>query len=182
MAGLYDIAVRTIDGHEGTLASYRGKVLLIVNTASKCGLTPQYEGLAALHQAYRAQGFEILGFPSNDFRGQEPGEDAEIAAFCQITYAVDFPLFSKVTVTGPAKHPLYEALIEAAPATTSTSGDSLRWRLINHGIEVNPPPEIQWNFEKFVIGRDGKPVGRFAPDTLPQDQHLIATIEQALRT
>lgn len=181
MKELYSIPVRTIDGREASLAAYAGKALLIVNTASKCGLTPQYEGLAALYRNYRDRGLEILGFPSNDFRGQEPGEDAEIADFCRVTYDVDFPLFSKVVVAGPEKHPLYAALIAGRPVATSTSGDAMRARLTSHGIDVNPPPEVQWNFEKFLIDRHGTIMERFAPDTLPEDPELVCAIEKTLQ-
>ncbi|OYW91790.1 MAG: glutathione peroxidase [Pseudomonadales bacterium 32-61-5] len=180
MDKLYDIPVRTIDGRDTSLADYAGKALLIVNTASKCGLTPQYEGLAALYRTYRERGLEILGFPSNDFRGQEPGEDAEIADFCRVTYEVDFPMFSKIGVAGQDKHALYAALIEARPVATTTSSDAMRSRLKSHGIDVNPPPEVQWNFEKFLVSPDGTVIARFAPDTLPEDTALVSAIEAAL--
>jgi glutathione peroxidase len=180
MTELQNIPLKTIDGRETSLAEHAGKALLIVNTASKCGLTPQYEGLEALYRDYRGRGFEILGFPSNDFRGQEPGTEAEIANFCQSVYAVDFPLFAKTNVVGPDKHPLYAALTEAAPIATSTSGDSMRAKLEGHGIAVNPAPEVQWNFEKFVVGPEGTVTARFAPDTLPTDPALIGAIESAL--
>ncbi|PKP95035.1 MAG: glutathione peroxidase [Alphaproteobacteria bacterium HGW-Alphaproteobacteria-16] len=180
MTNVQDISLSTIDGRETTLAEYAGKSLLIVNTASKCGLTPQYEGLETLYRAYRDRGFVVLGFPSNDFRGQEPGTDAEIADFCQSTYAVDFPMFAKMIVAGPDKHPLYAALTEAQPVATSTSGDGMRAKLEGNGIEVNGAPEVQWNFEKFVIGPDGVVTARFAPDTLPTDPALAAAIEAQL--
>ena len=175
-----DIPVRTIDGRGTRLAEHAGKALLIVNTASKCGLTSQYEGREALYRAYRDRGFEVLGFPSNDFRGQEPGTDAEIADFCRSAYAVDFPMFAKMVVAGPDKHPLYAALIEAQPAAVSTSGGAMRAKLESHGIAVNPAPEVQWNFEKFVVAPDGSVTARFAPDTLPADPAILAAIEEQL--
>lgn len=180
MTKLQDIPVKTIDGRETSLAEHAGKALLIVNTASKCGLTPQYEGLETLYRDYRDRGFEILGFPANDFRGQEPGTDDEIAAFCQSTYDVDFPMFARISVAGEGKHPLYAALTASAPVATSTSGDAMRARLEGHGIAVNPAPEVQWNFEKFVVSPDGEVAARFAPDTLPTDPALVAAIDAVL--
>lgn len=180
MTNLQNIPVRTIDGRETTLAEHAGKALLIVNTASKCGLTPQYEGLASLYRDYRDRGLMVLGFPSNDFRGQEPGTDAEIADFCQSNYAVDFPMFAKLVVAGSNKHALYAALTEAQPTATSTSGDGMRAKLEGHGIEVNAAPEVQWNFEKFVVSPYGAVTARFAPDTLPTDPAVVAAIEAQL--
>ncbi|OJY53838.1 glutathione peroxidase [Sphingomonas sp. 67-41] len=180
MTSLYDIPVKMIDGRETTLAEHEGKTLLVVNTASKCGLTPQYEGLETLYRDYRERGFEVLGFPANDFRGQEPGSDAEIADFCQSTYAVDFPMFAKISVAGPDKHPLYAALTAARPEATSFTDDGMRKRLESHGVPANPAPEVHWNFEKFVISPTGKVTARFAPDTLPTDPALVAAIEAEL--
>jgi glutathione peroxidase len=172
-----DIPLKTITGADASLADYAGQVLLVVNTASKCGLTPQYEGLEALYRKYRGQGFQVLGFPSNDFAGQEPGSETEIAEFCQLTYDVDFPMFGKIRVVGPDKHPLYQALTEAL---TPTNAEAMRERLRGHGIEPNPEPEILWNFEKFLIGRDGEVVARFAPDTAPDDDRIVTAIEREL--
>lgn len=180
MSSVQDIPLKTIAGTGASLGDYAGKVLLVVNVASKCGLTPQYEGLEALYRSYRDRGLEVLGFPANDFMGQEPGSDAEIAEFCQLTYAVDFPMFSKVTVVGDAKHPLYAALIEAAPQAVVPEGSNIREMLSSRGIPVLPEPEILWNFEKFLIDRNGDVAARFSPDTKPDDPALIAAIEQAL--
>jgi glutathione peroxidase len=177
---LQDIALKTLAGEGATLSDHAGQVLLIVNVASKCGLTPQYEALQSLYRDYRDRGFAVLGFPSNDFRGQEPGTEAEIAAFCQANYGVDFPMFAKIRVVGEDKHPLYEALIRAQPQATSPSGGAMRDRLTGHGIAPNPEPEILWNFEKFLIGRDGAVVARFAPDTAPNEPGLVQAIESAL--
>lgn len=172
------IPLNRIDGSGGKLGDYAGKVRLVVNVASKCGLTPQYEGLEALYRRYREQGFVVIGIPSNDFAGQEPGADAEIADFCRLTYDVDFPLFAKTPVSGPDKHPLYKALVEAQP-TASSEGD-MRAKLIGFGITPNPAPEVLWNFEKFLVARDGSVVGRFAPDTPPEDPALTGAIEVEL--
>jgi len=168
------------DGSEGRLGDYAGQVRLIVNVASKCGLTPQYEGLEALYKRYRDRGFVVIGIPSNDFGGQEPGSDREIADFCKLTYDVDFPLFSKTPVTGVGKHPLYAALVDAQPTAEITTGEDMRAKLAGYGIAPNPAPEVLWNFEKFLVARDGSVVGRFAPDTPPEDGALVAAIEAEL--
>jgi len=180
MTAIQDISVKTITGGEDSLANHAGKVLLVVNVASKCGLTPQYEGLEKLYADYRDKGFEVLGFPANNFREQEPGTDAEIADFCKLTYDVDFPMFSKISVAGEDKHPLYAALTEAQPHAHSSSGGGMRTRLEGFGIETNPEPEVLWNFEKFLVNREGDVVGRFAPDTAPNDPAMVEAIEQAL--
>jgi glutathione peroxidase len=178
-APLPDIALTRNDGSADSLAAHRGKVLLVVNTASKCGLTPQYEGLEALRARYGERGFEVLGFPANDFGAQEPGTDDEIQQFCQLTYNVSFPLFRKDTVVGPDKQPLYAALVAAAP---EKQGDVAAWRklLSDHGMTPNPDPEVLWNFEKFLINRDGSVAARFSPNVGPDDADLVAAIEQAL--
>ena len=175
---LYDIPVNTINGEGTTLADHRGEVLLVVNVASKCGLTPQYEGLERLYETYRGQKFAVLGFPANDFAGQEPGTNEEIQSFCSLNYQVQFPLYSKIAVTGPDKHPLYQALIAAQPETEGRA--SMETMLRGYNIEPTAAPEVVWNFEKFLIGRDGKVARRFAPDTAPDDARLIAAIEAEL--
>ncbi|MFT4149229.1 MAG: glutathione peroxidase [Paracoccaceae bacterium] len=175
---LDNIPLTRNDGTADTLAAHRGKVLLVVNVASKCGLTPQYEGLEALYRKNAAQGFEVLGFPSNDFLAQEPGTDAEIAEFCRTDYDVTFPLFAKAPVSGADKQPLYAALVAAVPDAVGEG--SMRKNLKGYGIEANPVPEVQWNFEKFLIGRDGRVAGRFAPDVAPDDPRLLAAVEAAL--
>lgn len=176
---LAGIALTRIDGTPDTLGAHRGKVLLVVNVASKCGLTPQYEGLEALYQAHKDQGFEILGFPANDFGAQEPGSNAEIVAFCQVNYGVSFPLFAKADVTGPDKQPLYAALTQAVPEKVGAV-DDLRERLKSFGMTPTQDPEVLWNFEKFLIARDGAVVGRFAPDMTPDDAVLTTAIAQEL--
>lgn len=175
MSALAQIPLRTIRGAEASLGDYAGKVLLVVNVASKCGLTPQYEGLESLYGRYRDQGLVVLGFPANDFAGQEPGSNDEIESFCMTNFGVDFPMFEKLVATGPDKHPLYAALIVAAPQ--AVNDEAFRERL---GARANPAPELLWNFEKFLIGRDGAVVARFSPDTRPEDPALVAAIEKVL--
>jgi glutathione peroxidase len=177
---IQSIPVRRITGEETTLAEHEGKVLLIVNVASKCGLTPQYEGLENLYRQYRDRGFVITGFPSNDFAGQEPGTNEEIQNFCSLNFSVDFPLYEKITVVGEDKHPLYTALIEAQPAAVSNSEVPFTEKLIKFGVQPNNPPEILWNFEKFIVSRNGKVAARFSPDTKPDDPALVIAIEAEL--
>jgi glutathione peroxidase len=178
MTDLQQIPLQTIEGKPSSLGDYAGKVLLVVNTASKCGLTPQYEGLEALYLRYRDQGLVVLGFPSNDFAGQEPGSNDEIASFCAVNYAVDFPLFSKVTVVGPQKHPLYASLVAEQPKAAAS--EAFREKLKGYNINPNPEPEVLWNFEKFLVARDGRAVARFSPDMTPSDSTLVDAIEREL--
>ena len=183
MSSIFEIPVTSISGESTTLAPYRGHVLLIVNVASKCGLTPQYEGLEKLYATYKHCGFDVLGFPANDFAGQEPGSDEEIKTFCTANFGVDFPMFSKVIATGPEKHPLYAALTLAQPvARVNDEGfrAKLDGFLSKNGAHTNPLPDLLWNFEKFLVNRKGEVVARFAPDTLPSDPAIIAAIEAAL--
>lgn len=159
MTTITEIPVTTPEGTQIDLSPYAGKVLLIVNVASKCGFTPQYAGLEALHRAYADRGFEVLGFPCNQFGAQEPGDAAEIANFCSLTYDVTFPVFGKIDVNGPDAAPLYRWLKKQAPGLLGTEG-------------------IKWNFTKFLIDRDGKVVERYAPQTKPED--IAADIEKLL--
>jgi glutathione peroxidase len=159
MTALADIPLKTIKGADASLADYAGKVLLVVNVASKCGLTPQYEGLEKLYRDHKDDGLVVLGFPANDFAGQEPGTNEEIQSFCTTNFGVDFPMFEKITVKGEGKHPLYAELI----AESDT-----------------PDADIQWNFEKFLVSRDGHVVRRFSPRTTPDDPELVAAIKAAL--
>jgi glutathione peroxidase len=178
MTDLSRIPLTRIDGAEDTLGAHAGRVLLVVNVASKCGLTPQYEGLEALYRARRADGLEVLGFPANNFMAQEPGTEAEIASFCQTSYDVTFPLFAKISVGGPDIHPLYRGLTEALPEAT---GDGpMREKLAGHGIATGDAGDVVWNFEKFLIGRDGAVIGRFAPDVEVGDPRVAAAVEAAL--
>lgn len=177
---LFDTPLATLDGVPTTLKPWLGKVLLVVNTASKCGLTPQYEVLVNLYQRFKDRGFEVLGFPANDFAGQEPGSNEEIATFCSTTFGVDFPMFAKIAVTGPDKHPLYKTLIAEKPEARSLPGTDFRAALRGHGITPTEAPEVLWNFEKFLIGRDGEVIDRFSPDTAPDADIIVAAIEKAL--
>jgi glutathione peroxidase len=176
--GILDIPVKRIDGADASLKDYAGKVMLVVNVASKCGLTPQYKGLEELYQSKRDQGLVVLGFPANNFREQEPGSNDEIASFCETNYGVDFPLFSKIDVVGPNQHPLYAALTAAQPK--AERNETMRERLEGYGIKTGGPSEVLWNFEKFVIGRDGRVIGRFSPDVAPDDADLNAVLDGAL--
>ncbi|MGV8961639.1 MAG: glutathione peroxidase [Stenotrophomonas sp.] len=177
-ASVYDIPLTTIDGDAASLGDYRGKVLLVVNVASKCGLTPQYEGLEKLYREKQGAGLEVLGFPANDFNGQEPGSEDEIKQFCSTHFDVSFPMFSKIAVTGEATHPLYRQLIAAQPVA---SGEGpMREKLAGFNIATNPAPGVLWNFEKFLIGRDGSVIGRFSPDTAADNAALREAIDAAL--
>jgi glutathione peroxidase len=159
MNPIYDIDLKTIDGASEKLGRFEGKTMLIVNVASQCGFTPQYEGLEALYRTYRARGFVVLGFPCDQFGHQEPADEAEIKAFCSLTYEVSFPLFAKINVNGADAHPLYRFLKEARPGVLGTEA-------------------IKWNFTKFLIGKDGEPLKRYAPSDKPES--LAADVEMAL--
>lgn len=154
-----DRTMRRLNGQEEDLAGYKGKVVMLVNTASKCGLTPQYKGLQALYDQYRDRGFEILGFPANDFMGQEPGNDEEIAEFCELNYGVSFPMFSKIAVKGDDIDPLYQEL--------TTMPDPIGG-------------EVAWNFQKYLLDREGNVVKKFGPRTTPEDAEVTTAIEALL--
>jgi glutathione peroxidase len=179
-AMIYDIPVKKISGEDATLGEFKGKVLLVVNVASKCGLTPQYEGLEKIYEQYKGAGLVVAGFPANDFKSQEPGTEAEIQSFCTTNYGVKFPMFGKVTVVGEEKHPLYAALIAAQPKAVNLSEVPFREKLKGYGIEANAEPELTWNFEKFLVSRAGEVVQRFEPDTQPDAPALVAAIEVEL--
>ena len=161
MSEIYDIPVHTLSGQPSSLAAHKGKALLVVNVASKCGLTPQYTGLQKLQDTYGDKGFSVLGFPCNQFLEQEPGTADEIAEFCSVNYGVTFPLFEKIEVNGPGRHPVYAELTQAEDAE-GKAGD------------------ITWNFEKFLVSADGEVVGRFRPQVEPDDQGLVQAIEASL--
>ncbi len=158
---IYDIPLTTLDGASTTLAEHKGKVLLLVNVASRCGLTPQYEGLERLQQRFGDQGFSVLGFPSNQFGGQEPGTSEDIAEFCSATYGVSFPMYEKIDVNGAQQHPLY-AELTAIPDAAGVAG------------------EVQWNFEKFLVGADGETLARLRPKVEPESDEVVALIESHL--
>jgi glutathione peroxidase len=158
---IYDIPVKTLSGEDSSLGALAGKTLLVVNVASKCGLTPQYATLEALQARLADRGFSVVGFPCNQFGGQEPGTTEEIEEFCSTTYGVTFPMFEKIEVNGEGRHPIYDALTSAADAS-GEAGD------------------VQWNFEKFLLAPDGSVVGRFRPRTVPDDPEVLAAIEEYL--
>ncbi|MFI7115016.1 glutathione peroxidase [Amycolatopsis sp. NPDC049868] len=159
--GIHDIPLKTLAGEDTTLGALEGKTLLVVNVASKCGLTPQYTGLEKLQERYADKGFSVVGFPCNQFAGQEPGTAEEIQTFCSTTYGVSFPLFEKLDVNGEGRHPLYGELTKAADAE-GAAGD------------------VQWNFEKFLVAPSGEVVGRFRPRTEPEDETITKAIDAAI--
>lgn len=179
MTSLQQIPLTTITGEKTSLAEYAGSVLLVVNVASKCGLTPQYEKLQALYESRHDRGFEVLGFPANNFGAQEPGTDEEIAEFCSSTYSVTFPMFSKISVVGEDQHPLYRELTSAIPRAEGDP-DGFREGLRGHGLTPNEDPDVLWNFEKFLIARDGTVVRRFAPTMAPDDPTVVSAIDDQL--
>jgi glutathione peroxidase len=181
MTPLQQIPLKTIAGADTALGAFAGTVVLVVNVASKCGLTGQYDALQKLHDKYHDQGFVVAGFPSNDFAGQEPGTNDEIAQFCASTFAVTFPMFSKITLVGPQKHALYAALISAQPEAAGDT-ESLRAGLQKHGIKANAAPEVLWNFEKFLVGKSGDVIARFAPSMPPDAPEIVRALETALAT
>ena len=158
---LYDIPLKTLDGQPASLGDLAGKTLLVVNVASKCGLTPQYAGLERLHEQFAERGFAVVGFPCNQFGGQEPGSAEEIAEFCSATYGVGFPMFEKIDVNGPGRHPVYTELTALAD-------------------DAGEAGDIQWNFEKFLVSPDGKAIARFRPRTEPDAPEVISAIEANL--
>lgn len=178
MTEIQHVPFNRMDGTTATLGDYAGKVLLVVNTASKCGLTPQYEGLEALYRARKEQGLEVLGFPANNFKQQEPGSDAEIASFCQLTYDVTFPVFSKISVKGEDTHPLYRQLVVAHPDKVGAQ-DFLK-RMNDNGLGPEQPSDVLWNFEKFLVSRKGEVIGRYSPSMKADDPVILADIEKAL--
>lgn len=177
---IYSVGLRTIIGKETTFGTYQGQVALVVNVASKCGLTKQYNALEKIYEDYRDQGFVVLGFPSNEFAGQEPGSEEEIQAFCLGTFGVRFPLFSKIEVNGERRHPLYRHLIEAQPKAKGDVLSSFAERLLSKGYKPKQPGDILWNFEKFLVDRNGSVVQRFAPDIAPDDAMVLKAIDAAL--
>ena len=161
MANIHELSAVSIDGENHSLSEYAGKVLLIVNVASQCGLTPHYAGLQELYEAYKDRGFAVLGFPCNQFGAQEPGTEGQIKTFCETRFGVTFPMFAKVDVNGPQRHPLFTYLTQQ-PTTPDGPGD------------------VQWNFAKFLIDRQGNVIARFAPPTKPVSDEIVAAIEAAL--
>ncbi len=158
---IFELPINTLDGQPSTLSNYKGKVLLLVNVASKCGLTPQYEGLERLHEKYSEKGLSVLGFPCNQFLGQEPGTAQEIQEFCSTTYGITFPLFEKIEVNGASRHPIYSQLVQVED-DEGEAGD------------------IKWNFEKFLVNRSGEIVARIRPQVEPEDPRVVEQLEKLL--
>ncbi len=179
MTDIQEIPFTTIDGQASSLGDLAGNVVLVVNVASKCGLTPQYEALESLYEAKRDAGFTIVGFPANNFMGQEPGTDDEIVDFCKTTYDVQFPLASKISVAGDDQHPLYAQLTSTIPHAEGDP-EAFRSRLQGFKIDTTSDPDILWNFEKFLVAKDGTVVRRFAPSMTPDDPVITAAIDEQL--
>lgn len=180
-ANIYDFSVKRIDGKQISLSEYKGKVLLLVNVASKCGLTPQYDSLEKVYEQYQGKGFEILGFPANEFGAQEPGTNAEIQEFCQSKFGVKFPMFEKIVVKGAGQHPLYHYLTETKPlAQLSANGNAFEEKLKTYGVTRAQKQDILWNFEKFLVNKKGEVVERFSPDMTPDDSAIKKAIETHL--
>lgn len=177
---IFATELTTLDGEKTTLAQWQGEVLLVVNVASKCGLTPQYSQLENLQKTWQDKGFSVLGFPCNAFLEQEPGTEAEIKTFCSTTYGVTFPMFSKIEVNGPHRHPLYAQLVAAQPQAVTPEGSGFLERMTSKGRAPKQPGDILWNFEKFLVGRDGRVLQRFSPDMEPENEVIVAAIKQAL--
>jgi glutathione peroxidase len=179
-APIYEIPLRRIDGSASSLAEFQGSVMLIVNVASACGLTPQYTGLEQVYEKYRDKGFKVLGFPANDFAAQEPGTNEEIMEFCESKYSVQFPMFQKIAVKGETQHPLYHYLTTAKTDAYGDKDSGLRKTLAQHGLGPTNDTDIVWNFEKFLVGKHGEVVARFAPDITPDDPRITQAIESEL--
>jgi glutathione peroxidase len=180
MSSVQSIPVDRIDGTHTSLAAFEGRVVLVVNVASKCGLTPQYTALEKLYETYASRGLEIAGFPANNFGAQEPGTNEDIQSFCSTSYNVTFPMFSKISVKGADQHPLYKALTQAQPTAQTPQGSEFKAKLEKYGVKFDNPTDVMWNFEKFLVDRHGAIIARFSPDTTPDDPILISAIEKAL--
>lgn len=180
MNNVYPFKVKKIDGKETSLEEFKGSVMLLVNVASKCGLTPQYEGLEKLYKEYQGKGLAVLGFPANEFLAQEPGSNGEILQFCTMNYGVQFPMFEKIVVKGDGQHPLYTFLTQTKPNATMKEGGNLLNRLKDKGLLTGKDHDIKWNFEKFLVNRKGEVVDRFSPDIDPMDPVIIKAVEREL--
>lgn len=177
----HDFQLKTIAGQNKSFNEFKGKVVLAVNVASKCGLTPQYTGLESLYETYRGKGFEVLGFPANEFGAQEPGTNQEIEQFCTTNYGVKFPMFEKIVVKGLGIHPIYKFLTKTKPEAQKQPESNFETKLRNFGVPAGEKGEILWNFEKFLIGKQGQVLARFAPDVAPNDPMIVKAIEEALK-
>ncbi|MBC7531376.1 MAG: redoxin domain-containing protein [Oligoflexus sp.] len=179
-ADIYDFPLKRIDGKAASLGDFKGQVLLLVNVASKCGLTPQYEGLEKLYETYKAKGLTVVGFPANEFMGQEPGSNAEIEEFCRGTFGIQFPMFEKVVVKGEGQHPLYKYLTDTVPESVKKTDGNLESRLASKGLGRQQKQDVLWNFEKFLVDRQGFVVGRFDPDITAEDEVLLKSVQEQL--
>lgn len=169
------------NGKPTTLSAFEARAIMVVNVASKCGLTPQYEGLEKIYEKYKEKGFVVVGFPANEFAGQEPGTNEEIQAFCQTSYGVKFPVAAKLVVKGEGQHPLFTLLTEEKPVATMKVGGTLEGKLREHGLLNGKAGDIMWNFEKFLLDKKGNVIERFAPDITPEDPAILHAIENALK-
>lgn len=177
---IYNFKVNKIDGSATTLAEYKDKVMLIVNVASKCGLTPQYEGLEKVYSEFKDKGLVVLGFPANEFGAQEPGSNDEIQSFCTMNFGVKFPMFEKIVVKGQGQNPLYSFLTKTRPEAIMKPDSKLMGILKEKNLLTGGPSDIKWNFEKFLVNRKGEIVKRFAPDITPDDPMVIEAIKKEL--
>jgi glutathione peroxidase len=177
---IHGFSVKKINGQETRLENFSGKVLLIVNVASECGLTPQYDGLEKLYEEFKEKGLEILGFPANEFGAQEPGTNSEIQAFCRGKFGVKFPMFEKIVVKGSEQHPLYSYLTQEQPDAISPAGTKFEQDLKGYGFSRESKADVLWNFEKFLVNRKGEVIARFNPDVTPNDPVIVTAIKAAL--
>ena len=175
------IEFKLADGKATSLSDFGDKVIMVVNVASKCGLTPQYTGLESIYEKYQDKGFMVIGFPANEFAEQEPGTNEEIQKFCTMNFGIKFPIAEKVVVKGEGQHPLFELLTEEKPLATMKVGGTLEGYLREHGLYNGKAGEIMWNFEKFLIDKKGNVIERFAPDIEPGDSVVTEAIEAALK-
>ena len=176
----YNFEAERLDGTTESMKTYKGKTIIVVNTASKCGLTPQYEGLEDLYTKYKDQGLVVLGFPCNQFGNQEPGDANDIKEFCQINYGVSFPMFAKIDVNGEGRHPLYRYLVEHQPVRETLPDGQLKPNLLKAGLLPEEETEVLWNFEKFLVDRQGLAIARFSPDITVEHPSVLKAIEKAL--
>jgi glutathione peroxidase len=180
MSKLYDVPVKRADGSTTNLGEYKDKVLLVVNVASQCGLTPQYKALEDVYEKYRERGFVVVGFPCNDFGAQEPGTAEEIHTFCETSFGIKFPILDKITVAPANRHPLYRELIAEQPVREADPNSDFLAKLAGYGIKVEHDEDIAWNFEKFLVDRKGNAIARFAPDVTPDSALVTKAIEASL--
>ncbi len=174
---IFEIPVTKIDGTETTLGEFEGKALLLVNVASKCGLTPQYAGIETVYKEYKDQGLEVLGFPANNFLAQEPGTSEEIVEFCTTNYDVTFPLFQKISVKGDDQHPLYSYLTQEKGEADISNGSAFEEKLAGFGQTRENAADVLWNFEKFLIAKDGSVAARIAPDVTAEDERVVSAVK-----